>query len=122
MGRIYNRLPAGQTRFRVLSSTAIRTRAIRLTEQKITAMEPIVLAIDTSSKATSLAVVRGSSLLAAAFHPPDHTRSETLWLEVSNLLAELGMSIREVDVFAVCTGPGGFTGLRVGMAAVMGFS
>ena len=32
------------------------------------------------------------------------------------------MSIRDIDVFSVCTGPGGFTGLRVGMAAVMGFS
>jgi tRNA threonylcarbamoyladenosine biosynthesis protein TsaB len=55
-------------------------------------------------------------------HPPDQTRSETLWIEVGTLLAELGLSIREVDVFSVCTGPGGFTGLRVGMAAVMGFS
>ena len=55
-------------------------------------------------------------------HPPDQTRSETLWIEVSTLLTELSMSIRDVDVFAVCTGPGGFTGLRVGMAAVMGFS
>ena len=53
---------------------------------------------------------------------PDQKRSETLWTEVNALLAELGMTIRDVNVFSVCTGPGGFTGLRVGMAAVAGFS
>lgn len=37
------------------------------------------------------------------------------------MLAELGMTIGDVDVFSVCIGPGGFTGLRVGMAAVKGF-
>ena len=52
----------------------------------------------------------------------DEKRSEALWTEVGSLLAELGMTIGDVDVFAVCVGPGGFTGLRVGMAAVKGLS
>jgi tRNA threonylcarbamoyladenosine biosynthesis protein TsaB len=106
----------------VPAKNAIRSRAIRLTKHEITASQPIILAIDTSSKATSLAVARGETVLQTALHPPDQTRSERLWIEVSTLLSELGMSIRDVDVFSVCTGPGGFTGLRVGMAAVMGFS
>lgn len=53
---------------------------------------------------------------------PDQKRSEKLWSDVSAVLAELGVTINDVDILAVCTGPGGFTGLRVGMAAVMGFS
>lgn len=49
-------------------------------------------------------------------------RSETLWTEVHSLLKEASVSIHDVDCFAVCTGPGAFTGLRIGMAAAKGFS
>ena len=93
-----------------------------MTKQDLTLTEPIILALDTSSKATSLAVARGASLLGSISEPPDEMRSETLWTEVRSLLAELGMTIGEVDAFAVCVGPGGFTGLRVGMAAVKGLA
>ena len=54
--------------------------------------------------------------------PVDQTRSEKLWTEIDTLLAEVGHTIQDVDVFSVCRGPGGFTGLRVGMAAVKGFA
>lgn len=93
-----------------------------MTKHDFTLAEPIILALDTSSKATSLAVARGGTLLGSIGEPPGEKRSETLWTEVRSLLAELGMTIGDVDVFSVCVGPGGFTGLRVGMAAVMGFS
>ena len=84
--------------------------------------KPTILAVDTSSKATSLAVAQGGTLLKSIRELADQKRSETLWSEVGSLLGELGKSIRDVDVFAVCTGPGGFTGLRVGMGAFMGFA
>jgi tRNA threonylcarbamoyladenosine biosynthesis protein TsaB len=87
-----------------------------------TSAEPLILAVETSSKATSIAVARGAQLLRSIRELPDQKRSETLWREVKAVLAELGLVISDVDVFAVCTGPGGFTGLRVGMAAAMGFS
>ena len=61
-------------------------------------------------------------MLGSISKPPDEKRSETLWTEVRSLLVELGMTIVDVDVFAVCVGPGGFTGLRVGMAAVKGLA
>lgn len=54
--------------------------------------------------------------------PDDQTRSEKLWTEIDTLLAEERQSIQDVDVFSVCRGPGGFTGLRVGMSAVKGFA
>ena len=92
-----------------------------MTKQDFTLAEPIILALDTSSEATSLAVARGGTLLKSIAQPPDQKRSETLWTDVRSLLAALGMSIADVDVFSVCVGPGGFTGLRIGMAAVEGF-
>jgi len=93
-----------------------------LTKQDFTLAEPIILALDTASKATSLALSRGGALLRSIIEPPDEKRSEMLWTEVGSLLAGLGMTIADIDVFAVCVGPGGFTGLRVGMAAIEGFS
>jgi tRNA threonylcarbamoyladenosine biosynthesis protein TsaB len=91
-------------------------------KNNITSAAPIILALDTSGKTTSLAVARGGSLLESINELPDQKRSETLWTEVEKLLGGLGMTIGDVDVFSVCVGPGGFTGLRVGMAAVMGFA
>jgi len=94
----------------------------RLIKHDLTLAEPIILALDTSSKGTSIAVARGASVLRCAGEPADEKRAETLWTEARSLLADLGMTIRDIDVFAVCIGPGGFTGLRVGMASSMGFS
>lgn len=108
--------------FRVCASDAHWWSTSQLTKQHFTLAEPIILALDTSSKATSLAVARGAKVLRSVSEPPDEKRSETLWTEVRSLLAELGMTIGDVDVFSVCVGPGGFTGLRVGMAAVKGFA
>jgi tRNA threonylcarbamoyladenosine biosynthesis protein TsaB len=83
---------------------------------------PLILALDTSSKVTSLAIARGGELLASIQSHGDDKRSEKLWSEIEALLAERRLTISDVDVFAVCTGPGGFTGLRVGIAAVKGFA
>lgn len=93
-----------------------------MTKYDSTSAEPLILAVETSSKATSIAVARGAQLLRSIRELHDQKRSETLWREVKAVLAELGLVVSDVGVFAVCTGPGGFTGLRVGMAAVMGFS
>jgi tRNA threonylcarbamoyl adenosine modification protein YeaZ len=93
-----------------------------LGQQQIKTPAPIILAIDTSSKTTSLALARGRALIKSQRSPADETRSEKLWTEIGSLLGEAGMAIRDVELFSVCTGPGGFTGLRVGMAAVKGFA
>lgn len=71
---------------------------------------------------TSLSVARGAEILRSISTPTDEKRSETLWSEVETLLAGLGLTIADMDAFAVCIGPGGFTGLRVGMAAAKGFA
>lgn len=94
----------------------------QLIKHGFTSAQPRILALDTSSKTTSLAVAQGRVLLGTIREHSDQKRSEKLWSDVTAVLADLGMTINDVDVFAVCTGPGGFTGLRVGMAAVMGFS
>jgi tRNA threonylcarbamoyladenosine biosynthesis protein TsaB len=83
---------------------------------------PVILALDTSSKTTSIAVTRGDRALATYKADFDETRSERLWIEIQSLLDSCGLTIGEVDLLAVCVGPGGFTGLRVGLAATKGLA
>ena len=74
---------------------------------------PIILALDTSSKTTSIAITRGDRALVTYKADFDETRSERLWVEIQSLLDSCDLTIEKVDLFAVCVGPGGFTGLRV---------
>jgi tRNA threonylcarbamoyladenosine biosynthesis protein TsaB len=91
-----------------------------LNSQDLKASGPIILALDTASRATSIAVGRGAQPLKSVTALSDEKRSERLWVEVQSLLAEIGMTVSDVGLFSVCVGPGGFTGLRVGIAAVKG--
>ena len=83
---------------------------------------PVILALDTSSKSTSIAISRGGELILNFGALLDDNRSAGLWRIIDFLLAETGLKIEEIDLFAVCVGPGGFTGLRVGMTATKGFA
>jgi len=83
---------------------------------------PIILALDTSSKVTSIAVANGDHALQSIKETSLEKRSEKLWTEVQSLLARATLTIHDIDLFAVCVGPGGFTGLRVGIAAVKGWA
>lgn len=65
---------------------------------------------------------RGSELLGSISVPGNEKRSEKLWSEIGSLLGSLQLTMADVDAFAVCTGPGGFTGLRIGITAVKGFA
>src|SRR5713226_7373279 len=80
------------------------------------------LAIDTSSTLTSLYIARENEVLGSLAVRMNDRRSERLWSQIDFLLMEIGLRIDDIDLFSVCTGPGGFTGIRVGMAAAKGFA
>jgi tRNA threonylcarbamoyladenosine biosynthesis protein TsaB len=82
----------------------------------------LILALDTASKASSIAVSRGDQVLALVGTQGGERRSERLWVQVEFLLKEAAVTLDDVDLFAVCSGPGGFTGLRIGIAATKGFA
>jgi tRNA threonylcarbamoyladenosine biosynthesis protein TsaB len=81
-----------------------------------------VLAVDTASPRGSLAVAGPEGLLAEARVVTAEGHSRWLLPAVSALLHGLGLDPRSVDVFAVTTGPGSFTGLRVGLGSVQGLA
>lgn len=82
----------------------------------------IILAIDTSDTHGSLAVRRDATLLSFRLHSPGEDYSSWLLPAVFAGLAEANVNLEQVDVFGACTGPGSFTGLRVGLTTVKAWS
>jgi tRNA threonylcarbamoyladenosine biosynthesis protein TsaB len=70
----------------------------------------------------SLAITRGESLLAELSIDPVGTQGEIMLSSLERLLADLSLTLDEMDAFAVVHGPGAFTGLRVGVATIKGFA
>ena len=78
----------------------------------------ITLAVDTSETRGSVAVLRNGVTVAVRRHEGDLDYSEWLLPKVEEILAESGIEMEEVELLAVATGPGSFTGLRVGLTTV----
>jgi tRNA threonylcarbamoyladenosine biosynthesis protein TsaB len=82
----------------------------------------LLLAVDTADRTGSLAVLRGSQLAGVISTTSDETYSSRLFHQLDFLLGELRIKTGDFDLFAVAGGPGSFTGLRVGLAAVKAWS
>jgi len=82
----------------------------------------LVLAIDTSSSLGSVAVLRDAQVVAAVSSDSEETHSTRLFRQLQLLLEEQGLTMPAFDLYAVASGPGSFTGLRVGLAAVKGWA
>ena len=78
----------------------------------------LALALDTSTAAGSVALARGEALLGCRCGDASRTHGERLPGDLLALLAEHELAIDAVDLLAACSGPGSFTGLRVGLATV----
>jgi len=81
-----------------------------------------ILAIETSALSASVAVVRDEKLLGEFFVDLKMTHSQTIMPMLDRLLAALELTCKDVDLFAVSSGPGSFTGLRIGAATAQGFA
>lgn len=82
----------------------------------------LILSLDTSTRAGSAAVLRDDGVLAVADGDPSRTHAERLPAEFDAVLRAAGVSLPDIDLLAVARGPGGFTGLRIGLAAMQGMA
>ena len=82
----------------------------------------LILALDTTAKAASVAVADGEKLLALYNIDNGLTQSELILPMAENILKSLHLSFSDVDLFAVSAGPGSFTGVRIGTAVVKGLA
>ena len=82
----------------------------------------LVLAIETATRDGSVALVRDGRVEADASGDGRVGHAVRLPGDALALLPPLGLALAAVDLFAVCLGPGGFTGLRVGIASAQGLA
>ena len=78
----------------------------------------LALAVDTSTKLGSIAVIRNDGLLGVRATASGAPHASGLFTDLQVLLEQLATPIKAFDLFAVACGPGSFTGLRVGLTAV----
>jgi tRNA threonylcarbamoyladenosine biosynthesis protein TsaB len=81
-----------------------------------------ILALDTTSEFGSLALhCNGRNVAERALHSPDGF-AHVIFQAIQELLGEAGKSLDQIDCFAAASGPGSFTGVRVGLSGAKGLA
>lgn len=83
---------------------------------------PLILAFDTSAAQCAAAIVHEGQTLTKRVEPMGRGQAERLLPLLAECLQELGLNWADIDMLAVCTGPGNFTGIRLSIAAARGLA
>ncbi|MBR1730809.1 MAG: tRNA (adenosine(37)-N6)-threonylcarbamoyltransferase complex dimerization subunit type 1 TsaB, partial [Ruminococcus sp.] len=81
-----------------------------------------ILAVDSSAKACSAAIIQDNKILGSFFINTALTHSQTLVPMIDGVLKNTNTDLSSIDCFAVSAGPGSFTGVRIGVASVKGMA
>ncbi len=81
-----------------------------------------VFAVDSSTASASVAILNGGKTLFAETTNFGTTHSENLMPLCDKAFKAAGLKPSDIDLFAVCNGPGSYTGLRIGVSVVKGFA
>src|SRR5688572_24259747 len=82
----------------------------------------LILALDTTTRAGSCALARDQRVLRELASDASKPPASRLPGDLVSLLEREGVRLAEIDIYAVATGPGSFTGLRVGIATMQGLA
>ncbi|MBQ8341580.1 MAG: tRNA (adenosine(37)-N6)-threonylcarbamoyltransferase complex dimerization subunit type 1 TsaB, partial [Clostridia bacterium] len=82
----------------------------------------LIFALDSTAIIASVALLRDGKPLASFHVENGNTHSETLLPMTKALLESAGVGVDDIDLFACSTGPGSFTGVRIGVATVKGLA
>ena len=82
----------------------------------------LILALDTSGKMASCALLRDGVLVESVAQDSMMDHSRLMLPLCEQLLQKHGLTFADIDVYAAVAGPGSFTGVRIGTAAVKGFA
>ncbi len=82
----------------------------------------LVLSIDSSATAVSVALLDDDRLIGEFFINTELTHSRTLLPMINSLLEVVSKTVSDIELIAVSTGPGSFTGVRIGVATGKGLA
>jgi tRNA threonylcarbamoyladenosine biosynthesis protein TsaB len=82
----------------------------------------IVLGIHSTTPSLGVALIEDSSVLEEVILPPSRQHLENLAVTIKELLDRQGVSLKRVGGLGVATGPGSFSGIRVGLATAKGMA
>ncbi|MBQ8000524.1 MAG: tRNA (adenosine(37)-N6)-threonylcarbamoyltransferase complex dimerization subunit type 1 TsaB [Ruminococcus sp.] len=82
----------------------------------------LILSIDSSATAASVALFEDAKLVGEFFVNTDFTHSRTLVPMIDNLLSVTGKTVSDIELIAVSNGPGSFTGVRIGVSVAKGIA
>lgn len=83
---------------------------------------PVVLAFDTAASACSVALGLGDAMIAHERREMRHGHAEALLPMIDRVMATAALNASAIELVAVSVGPGGFTGIRAGLAAAQGLA
>lgn len=81
-----------------------------------------ILSVDTSAICASVAVTEGEKIISLCSTNAGLTHSRTLLPMIDSALKNSETKLSDIDVFACSAGPGSFTGIRIGVAAIKGLA
>ena len=86
-----------------------------------------ILAVDTSSKNCSVAIVevyenKNYNIIAFENSDDEKTHSQKLMPIIDKVFKEHNLTLKDMDLLTCCVGPGSFTGIRIGIATMKAFA
>lgn len=81
-----------------------------------------LLAVECSAGPASCAVTENGLILASSSVHVRLTHSQTLMPMIGHMLEDAALTLDDIDALAIASGPGSFTGVRIGVAAVKGLA
>ena len=81
-----------------------------------------ILAVESSAVSASASVCDNGKIISENYINAGLTHSQTLMPMVKNCMDTAGVTLEDIDLIAVAHGPGSFTGVRIGIAAVKGIA
>ena len=80
------------------------------------------LAIDTSSKICSVAILEDKKIILEKHSDDERTHSQKLMPIIDSVFKETKLTLDDIELLACCQGPGSFTGIRIGISTVKAFA